>query len=108
VTSAFVDGRHGTIIRVRVTPRSRREEILPDYEEEIRVKLTALPAEGRANEALVKLLARVLDIPRRDVEIVSGVTSRRKAVRVTSLTAAEVEERLGRFLSGGRRTERDR
>ncbi len=107
MTSAVADGRQGTIIRVRVTPRSRREEILPNYGDEIRVRLTALPAEGQANKALVKLFARVLDVPRRDVEIASGSTSRRKTIRVRSLGAREVEERLRRFVEGTARLARN-
>ena len=66
------------------------------------MRLTALPVGGQANQALIKLLARVLGVPRRDVEIASGATSRRKAVRVRSLTAPEVEERLSCFAGAGR------
>ena len=98
--SPVADGREGAIIRVRVTPRSRREEILPDYEDEIRVRLAALPVEGEANKALVELFARVLDVPRRDVEIASGSASRRKTLRVRSLGAREVEQRLRQRLTG--------
>jgi hypothetical protein len=61
--------------------------------------LTALPVGGQANQALIKLLARVLGVPRRDVEIASGATSRRKAVRVRSLTAPEVEGRLAKWIA---------
>jgi uncharacterized protein (TIGR00251 family) len=91
---SITDGRQGTFIRVRVTPRSRNEEILLNDGEEIRVRLKALPAKGQANTALIKLFARVLGVPSRDVEIASGSTSRRKIVLVRHLTAPEVERRL--------------
>ena len=63
------------------------------------MRLTALPAEGQANRALVKLFARALDVPRQDVEIASGLTSRRKALRIRSLGAAEVERRLASWIA---------
>jgi uncharacterized protein (TIGR00251 family) len=92
-TGAISDGRQGALIRVRVTPRSRSEEIVLN-EEEIQVKLKAPPAKGEANSALVKLFARVLGVPARDVEILSGSASRRKTVHVGNLTAREVWSRL--------------
>jgi uncharacterized protein (TIGR00251 family) len=88
------DGRETAILRVRVTPRAHREEILLDDAGEIRVKLKALPTRGQANAALIKLFARTLGVPSRDVEIASGATSRRKTVRVRNLAAQEVWSRL--------------
>ena len=93
------DGPQGTILRVHVTPGSRREELI-HQREEIRVRLTAPPVRGQANRALVKLVARALGVPGGDVEIVSGASSRRKTIRVRSLRAAEVEARLRVFTSG--------
>jgi uncharacterized protein (TIGR00251 family) len=91
---SIADGREGTFIRVRVTPRSRSEEIVPNDGEEIRVRLKALATKGQANAALIRLFARVLGVPSRDVEIVSGSASRRKTVHVRNLAAREVERRL--------------
>ena len=53
------------------------------------------PAEGgRANEAVVRLLAETMDVPRRQVALVSGHTAREKVVELDGLEAAEVERRL--------------
>jgi uncharacterized protein (TIGR00251 family) len=100
VSTAFSDGREGTLIRVRVTPRSSREEVIHDHGEEIRVRLTSPPVKGQANQALVKLLARALGVLRKDVEIVAGSSSRNKTVRIRGLSAAEAEDRLHRAASG--------
>lgn len=64
------------------------------------MRLKALPEEGRANRALLRLLARVLAVPTADVEISSGRSSRRKTIRVRSLDAREVESRLRRAAAG--------
>lgn len=60
-----------------------------------RVRLTAPPEKGRANEALVALLAETLRVPKSAVRVVAGRTSRRKVVEVDDLEVAEIESRLG-------------
>jgi uncharacterized protein (TIGR00251 family) len=61
----------------------------------IRVRLTAPPVEGAANEALVRFLALRLEVPRSAVELVSGLTGRTKLVAVAGLSAEETGRRLG-------------
>lgn len=61
----------------------------------VRIRLTAPPVENRANEALVRFLSRVLDVPRGRVEIVTGGTGRRKIVRVAGAAREDVFRRLG-------------
>ena len=58
------------------------------------VRLQAPPVEGAANDELIALLAKLLDVPRRDVTLVSGERSRNKRIRVASLDAATAQERL--------------
>ena len=60
--------------------------------------MSAPPVEGAANEALVEVLARALDLPRRAVTLVSGEHGRAKRVRIEGLTLDDVRARLG--LSG--------
>jgi uncharacterized protein YggU (UPF0235/DUF167 family) len=57
--------------------------------------VSAPPVEGAANDALVELLARTLDLPRRAVTVVSGERGRLKRIRIDGLTAAEARTRLG-------------
>jgi len=75
-------------------PRAARDEVAGERQGALLVRLTAPPAENRANDALRKLLAERLRIPRRQVEIVGGQRSRVKSVRVAGLTAAQIIERL--------------
>ncbi len=80
-------------INVRVIPRSSRNSIerTPGG---LRVRLTAPPVDGAANDALVSLLAECLGIAKRDISVVHGATSRQKIVEVNGITAAELEQRL--------------
>jgi uncharacterized protein (TIGR00251 family) len=85
------------VIGVRVTPGARRDEVIGWSGDDLRIRLRAQPEGGRANEALRRLLAERLDIPRSDVEIVAGATSRRKRLRIAGVP----EQELTRRLSGG-------
>ena len=61
----------------------------------IKVRLTAPPVEGAANEALIRFLAATLNVPRSAVELVSGRTGRTKLVAVTGVSVDEAARRLG-------------
>jgi|OpeIllAssembly_1097287.scaffolds.fasta_scaffold644852_2 hypothetical protein len=84
-----------TLIKVKVIPRSSRTEILGRENDIYRVKLTDPPVEGRANKAVIALLAQKLGVPRREIEIVSGKTGKLKTIRIRSLTEGEIAQALG-------------
>lgn len=84
----------GTIVDIRVIPRAGKSAIAGTRNDAILVRLNAPPVDGAANSELIRLLAAVLDVPRRNVQIVSGERSRGKRVRITGRTAAEVERLL--------------
>lgn len=85
-----------TRLSVRVTPRAARDSIDGfDDHGALRVRVTAAPADGQANAAVVKLLSRVLDIPSRDIVLVSGATARQKVFEVR-LTEAEIASRIAK------------
>jgi len=71
---------------VRVQPRASRNEIVGVQGGALRVRLTAPPVDGAANEALIRLLAGELGVARRQVRIVAGATSRNKVVEVDAVT----------------------
>lgn len=81
-------------LRVRVTPRAGRDRIDGVRDGVLRVRLAAPPVEGRANEALVRLLARALGVPPRDIAVVRGATAREKVIAIEGLDETEVLRRL--------------
>jgi uncharacterized protein (TIGR00251 family) len=85
----------GTLLEVRVIPRAPRSAVAGIRDGALLVRLAAPPVDGEANDALVTLLAGVLDVPRRDLTIVAGERARRKRLRVTGLTPDAVLARLG-------------
>jgi uncharacterized protein (TIGR00251 family) len=82
--------------RVRVAPKGRRNEIIGKHGDAIKVRVQAPPVEGKANEALREFLAEQLRVSCRDVEIVSGHTSRWKRVKVDGVTPDAIEALLSR------------
>ena len=85
-----------TTINVRVQPKASGNQILGFREDVLRLRVTAAPEAGKANTAVVRLLAETLDVPRSHLEVVRGHSSRNKVIRVSSLNAQEVRQRLSR------------
>ncbi|MGL6279699.1 MAG: DUF167 domain-containing protein [Gaiella sp.] len=83
-----------TRLRLRVAPGARTTGVVGRYGEGWKVRVAAAPAEGRANEAVVALIAHELALRRTAVRIVSGHSGRDKVVELTGLGPAEVERRL--------------
>ncbi len=84
----------GVVLAVQVIPRAARNELAGIQGDRFRIRLTAPPVEGAANQALVRFLADLLEVPRRDIEIVAGHGGRHKLVKVSGLS---VEQVLGRL-----------
>jgi len=80
---------------VRVQPRASREEIAGEWQDALKIRLTAPPVDERANEALRRLLAVRLKVPLSAVKITAGWRSRTKRVEVRGVTAAAVRALAG-------------
>jgi uncharacterized protein (TIGR00251 family) len=83
-----------TRLRLRVTPGARSAGIVGRHGDAWKVRVTAAPEHGRANDAVLRLLAETLGVPRDDVTLVSGHGSREKTVELTGLGPALIERRL--------------
>jgi uncharacterized protein len=89
------NGERGSALAVRVIPRSKRNEIAEIMSDgTIKIRLTAAPIEGKANQALVEFLSEVLTVPRNKIDIVAGANSREKLISILDLDAETVQERI--------------
>ena len=84
-----------TVLKVRVQPRASRSQVLGYDGQTVRVRVTAPPEDGKANDAVVALLAEALGVPRSRVRILRGHAARNKLVSVEGLTPDEAAQRLG-------------
>jgi uncharacterized protein len=83
-----------TRLRLRVSPGAGRAAIVGRYGEGWKIRVTAPPEGGRANDAVLRLLADTLAVPRDTVRLVSGHSGRDKIVELAGLGPAVVERRL--------------
>jgi uncharacterized protein (TIGR00251 family) len=79
---------------VRAKPNARRSAVVGVREGALEVRVAAVPVDGAANDELVEVLASALGVPRRDVQLVHGTSSRIKRVEVRGLGLEEVRARL--------------
>jgi uncharacterized protein (TIGR00251 family) len=84
----------GVTFAVKVQPRARKNAIIGELGDALKLALTAPPVEGRANAACIEFFANLLDVPRSSVTIASGETGRRKVIRVAGLSAENIRRRL--------------
>ncbi len=90
------DTANGATFAVKIHPRAKRNAVAGAVGDALKISLTAPPVEGRANEACVEFLAKLLKVPRSSITIAAGEASRNKVIRVAGLSAAEVRARLER------------
>jgi uncharacterized protein (TIGR00251 family) len=89
------DGKAGSALAIRVTPRAGRDrisQVLGDGT--VKIQLATAPVDGQANEKLVSFLSGVLGVARSRIEIVAGATGRNKLVSVLGIDAATVHDRI--------------
>jgi uncharacterized protein (TIGR00251 family) len=95
--SEFDAHSRGDVVRfsVRLQPRASKNEIAGLQGAALKVRVTAPPVDGLANEALIELLSRTLKTSRRNVCIVSGHTSRTKLIEISEATLESVQRLAG-------------
>jgi hypothetical protein len=86
----------GVELSLVVQPRASRSRVVGEHDGRLKVQIAAPPVEGEANAELVELLSDLLGVPKRQVELLSGETGRRKRVRVTGVDVTAAEAALKR------------
>ena len=86
-----VNERDGAVtVDIQVKPRSSREAVGPVQGDRLLVAVNAPPVDGKANEAVVRVLAETFGVARSAVSIVRGETGRKKTIRIAGVSAAAV------------------
>jgi uncharacterized protein len=79
---------------VKLRPRAKRDAVVGELGDALKLAVAAPPVEGRANEACIRFLAELLKVPRSSITIASGHSTRNKIIRIAGLTAGEFRARL--------------
>lgn len=80
---------------IRVVPRASKSEIVGEVDGSLKVRISAPPVDGAANEEVIKVLAQVFGVAKSNVSIVSGKTSKTKRVRVVGATPEQLRQLVG-------------
>jgi uncharacterized protein len=89
-------------LTLRVSPGAASSAVVGRYGSGWKLRVAAAPQDGKANAAVVRLLADVLDLPERSLAIVSGQGSRDKTVAVVGIADDEIDRRLAGACVGRR------
>lgn len=84
----------GVRLHLFIQPKSSKNEIVGPHNGELKIKITAPPIDGRANEGLIEFLSDYFDIPKKSVVLVRGETGRHKVVDVFGITTEYVHSLL--------------
>jgi uncharacterized protein len=98
-----MSGAPKTRLRLRVAPGAARPAVVGRYGDAWKVRVAPAPERGKANDAVLALLADVLAVPRSSVVLVSGGASRDKIVELAGIRPDEIDRRLA--LAGGQESE---
>lgn len=86
----------GLIVKVRIVPNSSKNDIILE-EDFIKVKITAQPIENKANKALIEFLSKSFKIPKTNIDILKGETSKEKTLLLKINDKAKIEEVVSRL-----------
>ena len=86
----------GVVLPVKAHPGARRNEIRGEQNGMLRISVTQAPEKGKANKAIVALLAKGLSLKKSQIELISGETSSQKRFLVSGISSAGLQERIVR------------
>ena len=86
---------NGIRLEIKVQPRSSKNQIVGEHNGALKVKLTAPPVEGEANQALLAYLASILKIPKKNVVLLKGESSRNKILEIRGVNVESFLKKTG-------------
>ena len=88
----------GVVLKVKAVPGASRDRIVGLLGDALKLATAAAPEKGKANQRLMALLAETLQLPARELKLVSGEAAREKKILIRGLTADELRARLAPYL----------
>jgi len=90
----------GIVLPVKAQAGARRNGVVGEHAGSLKVAVTQAPEKGKANDAIIEVLAELLDLKRSHVQLVSGTTSSQKKFLVAGVALDELHQRIERLLEG--------
>lgn len=90
----FQQNQDGITLSVKVIPNSSRDEIMGLHDTALKIKVSAPPENGKANQAVILALAKALHINKTSIKIISGQTQPHKQIQINGITSQDIEQLL--------------
>lgn len=90
----FTEKDGACVFKVRVVPRAAKSEIVGEMDGALKIKIAAPPVDGAANAELIKILSKTFGVPKSEIEIVGGQTSKIKQIKVWNISSNKLQEIL--------------
>ncbi len=88
------DVKGGVRLHLFVQPKASKNEVVGAHDKEIKVKITAPPLDGRANEGLIEFMSDLFKLPKKNIQLVRGESSRHKVIEIQGITPEKAREIL--------------
>jgi uncharacterized protein (TIGR00251 family) len=85
-------------LHIKVVPGARRDRIVGRLGNAIKVQVSAAPERGKANQAVIKLIAATIGLPRQQIQLIAGATNPRKTLQIQGILQEELDRRLAEIL----------
>lgn len=95
----FQQANQGIMLKVKVIPKASRSEIVGWEEEELKIRLAAVPDKGQANAELIRFLADLLNIGKSHIHLIHGETGRHKKLCLTNISPDELQKKLPKTIN---------
>jgi uncharacterized protein (TIGR00251 family) len=93
--NALKVGKNGLLLSVHIQPNAKKSEVVGLHGGALKIKIHAVPEDGKANEEIIKVLSKILGIAKSNITIQSGATSRKKNIALAEITYELAAARLG-------------
>jgi uncharacterized protein (TIGR00251 family) len=90
----YSETENGITFSVRVQPRASRSEIVGEIDGSLKIRIAAPPVDGEANAECVRFLARHFGVSKNNVEIISGLSSKNKVIRIAGIKSDQFDQLL--------------
>ena len=90
------DSKEGVIIELHIIPNAKKNEILGEYNNKLKIKISSPPVEGNANKEIIKFLSKILKINKSKIKIISGEKNRDKKIAIESINSDFILKQIGR------------
>jgi uncharacterized protein (TIGR00251 family) len=87
----FTEKDDGIIFTVRIVPRASKSEVIGEHNGDLKARIALPPVDGAANAELVKLLAKAFGVSKRMVEIINGLSSRSKQIKIGGIRPEDLQ-----------------